>query len=101
LIASLAGADITLIAIEPTVSGFNDVKRVLTVARQFKTAPCVYINKFDLNRTSTSAIADYCAESMPIAGQIPNDRKVFDCMRRSMTSVVRGKQFKMQLYTIV
>jgi MinD superfamily P-loop ATPase len=72
VIASLAGADIALIVIEPTVSGFSDFKRVLAVARQFKTAPCVCINKYDLNEACAKEILDYCARSaVPVIGQIP------------------------------
>jgi MinD superfamily P-loop ATPase len=88
VIASLAGADIALIVIEPTVSGYTDFKRVLTVARQFKTLPCVCINKYDLNEACTKEIMDYCAGSgVPVIGQIPYDREVFDCLRRSMIPV--------------
>jgi MinD superfamily P-loop ATPase len=88
VIASLAGADIALIVIEPTVSGFSDFKRVLAVARQFKTVPCVCINKYDLNEDCTRSIEDYCAEShVQVIGQIPYDRAVFDCVRRSLIPV--------------
>lgn len=88
VIASLAGADIALIVIEPTISGFSDFKRVLAVARQFKAMPCVCINKYDLNEACAKSVADYCADSdVPIIGQIPYDREVFDCVRRSMIPV--------------
>jgi MinD superfamily P-loop ATPase len=88
VIASLAGADIAVIVIEPTVSGFSDFKRVLAVARQFKTVPCVCINKYDLNEACTMDIMDFCAESdVPVIGQIPYDREVFECVRRSMIPV--------------
>jgi MinD superfamily P-loop ATPase len=92
VIASLAGADIALIVIEPTISGFSDFKRVLAVARRFKTVPCVCINKYDLNEACTKTIMDYCAENLvPVIGQIPYDREVFDCVRRSMIPVSCAK----------
>jgi MinD superfamily P-loop ATPase len=88
VIASLVGTDIALIVIEPTISGYNDFKRVLAVARQFKAWPCVCINKYDLNEAYTREIIAYCAESgVPVIGQIPYDREVFDCVRRSQIPV--------------
>jgi MinD superfamily P-loop ATPase len=88
VIASLVGTDIALIVIEPTISGYTDFKRVLAVARQFKAIPCVCINKYDLNEAYAREIMDYCAGSeVPVIGQIPYDREVFDCVRRSMIPV--------------
>jgi len=83
VIASLAGADMALIVVEPTISGYSDFKRVLSVARRFKAIPCVCINKYDLNEAYTRIITDYCEKShVPVLGKIPYDRAVFDCVSR-------------------
>lgn len=88
VIASLAGADIALIVVEPTVSGYSDFKRVLPVARRFKSLLCVCINKHDLNEGCTKAIADHCEKSgVPVVGMIPYDQEVFDCVSMGMIPV--------------
>jgi MinD superfamily P-loop ATPase len=96
VIASLAGADIALIVIEPTISGYSDFRRVFAVARQFKALPCVCINKYDLNETYAGTIEKYCAGSQaPVIGRIPYDREVFDCVRQSkIPGSCAGKRIK-------
>lgn len=82
VIASLSGADLTLVVTEPTPSGIHDMKRVIAVARHFgvKTACC--INKHDLNASNTDQILDWCDKnSVPVVGKIPYD----DTVTRSMT----------------
>jgi len=89
VIASLAGADIALIVIEPTISGFTDFKRVLAVARQFKTLPCVCVNKFDLNERYTKEIIAYCEENrILVVGQIPYEREVFNCISQGIIPIL-------------
>jgi MinD superfamily P-loop ATPase len=88
VIASLAGTDIALLVIEPTISGYSDFKRVLNVARRFKAKPCVCINKHDLNEPYSKMIEAYCSESgVPVIGKIPYDRKIFDCLSQGRIPV--------------
>jgi MinD superfamily P-loop ATPase len=88
VIASLAGTDIALLVIEPTISGYSDFKRVLSVVRRFKAKPCACINKYDLNEEYTKTIEAYCSESgVPVIGKIPYDRKIFDCLSQGRIPV--------------
>jgi MinD superfamily P-loop ATPase len=88
VIASLAGADIALLVVEPTISGYSDFKRVMRVVRRFKAAPCVCINKYDLNEQYSTRIESYCKESgVPVLGRIPYDRKIFDCLSQGRIPV--------------
>jgi MinD superfamily P-loop ATPase len=81
VIASLAGADIALLVVEPTISGYSDFERVLRVVRRFKAMPCVCINKYDLNEQYSRMIESYCVQSgVPVIGKIPYERKIFDCL---------------------
>lgn len=81
VIASLSGADLTLVVTEPTPSGMHDMKRVIQVASHFgiKTACC--INKYDLNVTNTDQIQDWCDKnSVSVVGKIPYDDSVTKSM---------------------
>lgn len=103
VIASLTGANIALIVIEPTISGFSDFKRVLTVARQFKTLPLVCINKYDLNEACAGEIEGYCkTNGITVIGRIPYNREVFDCVKQSRIPITcAGQSIKssyMQLF---
>jgi MinD superfamily P-loop ATPase len=81
VIASLAGTDIALLVVEPTISGYSDFKRLLQVVRRFEAEPCVCINKHDLNEQYSKMIEVFCSESgIPVIGKIPYDRKIFDCL---------------------
>lgn len=49
VIASLTGATRSLIITEPTVSGWHDLERVLSLAGHFEIPAAVCVNKWDLN----------------------------------------------------
>ncbi len=88
VIASLAGTNIALMVVEPTVSGYSDFKRLLNVVRRFKAKPCVCINKHDLNRQYSGTIEQYCRESgVPVIGKVPYERKIFDCLSQGRIPV--------------
>jgi len=59
---SLAGVDLALVVIEPTVSGEHDLDRVLGVTEHFQIPAQVCINKYDLNPDTTSRIESLCSE---------------------------------------
>lgn len=85
VIACLSNADIALIVTEPTLSGLEDAKRVVEVAKHFGVQVNLVINKYDLNEKMTGIIEQYCvAQCIPLIGKIKFDRAVVD-------SVVNGK----------
>ncbi len=49
VIASVAGADMALMVVEPTISGVHDLERVLATAGHFGVPAAVMVNKADLN----------------------------------------------------
>ncbi|MCU0821411.1 MAG: ATP-binding protein [Spirochaetes bacterium] len=74
VIASLTGASLALVVVEPSVSGVHDMKRVHELTRHFSVKSIVCINKFDLNNENTKHICDYCAENgIEVAAKIPYD----------------------------
>lgn len=76
VIASMSGADIVLIVAEPSVSGINDMKRILETAETFWTKSVVCINKYDINVKMTELIEEYChIKKIPLIGKIPFDKQ--------------------------
>jgi MinD superfamily P-loop ATPase len=49
VIASITGASLALIVIEPTLSGAHDIERVLTLTAHFRIPAMICINKWELN----------------------------------------------------
>jgi len=77
VIASISGVDLILIVTEPTVSGINDMKRVIEIAEHFKTPVAICTNKYDVNQEKTEAIKSYAEQlGIPFVGVIPYDTQV-------------------------
>jgi len=74
VIASLTGADYTVIITEPTVSGIHDLKRILQVANFFNIKSGVIVNKYDLSQKNTDEIINITYEyKSEYLGNIPYD----------------------------
>jgi MinD superfamily P-loop ATPase len=89
LISTISGVDAALIVTEPSVSGLHDLKRVVTVCRQFRPHIYVAINRFDLEPSLTETIRIWCREeNIPVIGLIPFDPAVTEAVRngRAVTS---------------
>jgi len=85
VIASVGGASAILVVTEPTVSGVHDMQRLLQLAEYFKIPGMLCINKFDLNRDTTTSLENFAREKdIPVVGKIPFDT-------RFTTSMVQGK----------
>jgi MinD superfamily P-loop ATPase len=81
VIASLADVDLALIVTEPTLSGLNDLKRVIQLSKNFEIEPAVVINKYDLNREMVEKIESYAQDNgIPVMGKIPYDPNVTRAM---------------------
>jgi MinD superfamily P-loop ATPase len=84
VLASLTGVDLAIIVTEPTLSGINDMERIVKVTQHFGIKTLCVINKFDINFENTYLIEQWCEENnVPVIGEIPFDKKVID-------SVVKG-----------
>ena len=74
VIASITNTDLCLVVTEPTLSGLNDLERVLELINSFKIKVLVCINKYDINLNMTENIENYCRENnIEIIGLIPYD----------------------------
>ncbi|MEA2004862.1 MAG: ATP-binding protein [Acidobacteriota bacterium] len=84
VIASLSGADMALVVTEPTLSGINDMERVVQTAQHFRIQTACCINKYDINLNNSNQIELWCKKnSIPLVGKIPFDDDV-------TTSLVQG-----------
>jgi MinD superfamily P-loop ATPase len=81
VIATLSGADLALLVVEPTISGIHDLERIMGTVRHFGVSAQVVINKADLNEGRTREIEAYSqSEGIHILGRIPFDSMVTEAM---------------------
>jgi hypothetical protein len=81
VIAASAGADLTLLVVEPTISGIHDLKRILATTDHFGLPALVCINKADINPARADEISAFCAaEGIALVGQVPFDTVVTEAM---------------------
>lgn len=74
VIASISGVDMILLVTEPSLSGLNDMKRIIKTADSFKVPVSVCINKYDINIANSEIIEDFCRENnLFLSGKIPYD----------------------------
>jgi len=77
VISSITGADVVLVVTEPTKSGLQDLKRVISLCKHFEVLTMVCINKFDINEDITKEIENYVNENdLVLIGKIPYDDTV-------------------------
>lgn len=91
VIASITGADAVVAVCEPTLSGQNDLARVLAVSRHFGIPAFVCINKHDLNPDITGQIEAFCRENgFPLIGRIPFEPAIVSALQAFETPVEAG-----------
>ena len=74
VIASIGGATVLVIVVEPTVSGIHDMERVLDLAAHFRVPGMVCVNKFDLSPEMTGAIEQLAIRrNVALLSRIPFD----------------------------
>ncbi|ASJ11113.1 ATPase [Thermococcus sp. P6] len=76
VIASIGGADLTILIAEPTPASLSDVQRAYRVVQHFRQPAYLIINKADLNPGFTALEEWAEAEGIPILGEIPYDRAI-------------------------
>lgn len=85
-IASVTGADMVLLVIEPTISGLHDAERMIQLAQGFHIPVFALINKYDIN-----PLVFHQAEKLleikgiPLAGQLPFSEKMVESMIQGQT----------------
>lgn len=79
VIASITNTDYALIVTEPTKSGLDDLKRIVSLAGYFDSKLMICINKYDINLNMTKSIEEYAkTENIKVVGKIPFDKKVME-----------------------
>ena len=74
VIASVTGSNAVLVVTEPTKSGLEDLKRVVTLCEHFHVLTMVCINKYDINEDIAREIEDFVNNSgIKLVGKIPYD----------------------------
>lgn len=74
VIAAIGGATAVIIIVEPTVSGFHDIKRVADLAKHFRVPAMLCVNKFDINIEVTIQIEEFAKNSdITVLPRIPFD----------------------------
>jgi MinD superfamily P-loop ATPase len=74
VIASITGVAMVLIVAEPSLSGMNDMIRIINTARTLGPDIAVCVNKYDINTNITKEIKRYCENNkIPYLGEIPYD----------------------------
>jgi MinD superfamily P-loop ATPase len=93
VIASITGASLALIVIEPTLSGVHDMDRVLALTTHFGIPAMICVNKWELNPTISEQIERNAQSSgVSLAGRICYDRAVTDAQIKAITVVEHGGQ---------
>jgi MinD superfamily P-loop ATPase len=65
VIASVTGSDMVLVVTEPTKSGLEDLKRVVTLCEHFGVYTMVCINKYDINEEMSKEIESFINDTAP------------------------------------
>jgi MinD superfamily P-loop ATPase len=79
--STITGVAKVVMVTEPSLSGFNDLKRVAQMAANYLSKRYVIINKADLNPKMSHKIIEWCAqENICFAGTLPFDEAVVKAM---------------------
>lgn len=94
VISSITNSDYALVVTEPTKSGLEDMKRILSVCEYFRVSTFVCINKWDINTEVAIEIREYCIDkNIKVIGEIPYDDFVMKAIN-SLTSITEYKDSK-------
>ncbi len=93
VIASITGAKLAMLVVEPTESGIHDLQRIYSLAKHFDIACCAVINRFDLNMEMSWRIEEFLLEqNIPLWGKIPFSYQVNEAISRGRIIVEDAPQ---------
>lgn len=88
VIASISGATMLVLVVEPTLSGCHDMDRVIDLAAHFRIPGMVLVNKYDLNPEMTAVIEARAQErNILLLGRIPFDKGFVTSMVEAKTII--------------
>ena len=88
VISTLSGATFAVIVTEPTVSGLHDLKRVYEIARRFRVATGVIINKSDINKENYNKIREFLdSQGIKHLADLPYDTTFTKAMTEGKTII--------------
>ena len=83
VISAISGVDAVVLVTEPGISALHDLRRLVTICRQFGVQMFLVLNKADLDEERAEDVRKYCAdEAIEIIGTIPFDPAVIEAARR-------------------
>ena len=83
VISAISGVDAVVMVTEPGISALHDLRRLVTICRQFGVRMFLVLNKADLDEERAEDVRTYCAdEGIEIIGTIPFDPAVIEAARR-------------------
>ncbi len=87
-ISSVTGTNAVLLVIEPTHSGFHDIKRVTDLIDSFNIPSFAVINKYDINKEVVGEIVEFLAgKNIPLLAKLPFDKQMVEAMVNGKTIV--------------
>ncbi len=92
VMASLSGADLVLMVVEPTLSALHDLERLGRLLKHFDLSGYIILNKADLEPDLASFLRERAGE-WAFLGEIPYDEEVFYALQeaRPLPEVSQGK----------
>lgn len=88
VIASITNSETVVIIVEPTVSGFHDIKRVTELTNHFGIQSMLCVNRFDINIEMTERIENFArSQSCTVLPRIPFDPDFTKAMIQGKTII--------------
>ncbi len=98
VVSGLSGASLVLLVVEPTVSGFHDLRRVLELVQMFSLHATAIINKADVNPKLTHEMKEFFAENeIEILGEFAYDTAFSRSLSEGKT-IVEAEQSYLQKF---
>jgi len=83
VISAISGVDAVVLVTEPGISALHDLRRLVTICRQFGVRMFLVLNKADLDEERAEDVRKYSAEEgIEIIGTIPFDPAIIEAARR-------------------
>lgn len=88
VISTITGVDQIIIITEPSLSGLQDLQRILEITSHYKATTFVIINKYDINTMLTEQMEAWCIkQNIVVAGKIPFDINFMSAINARQTII--------------